>query len=171
MKNAFQTARFGKNNEVPAPVAVQQPVPVFVVTKEPKKDKWGRAYGTGRRKNSTARVWISPRKGPQATFTVNGRAIDVYFARSVLRMIINQPFAATNTEGLFDVMCTVKGGGLSGQAGAVRHGIARALDNYDPVAYHNRLHKGKFLTRDSRAVERKKAGRKKARKLPQFSKR
>jgi len=136
--------------------------------RKPKIDKFGRSYGTGRRKDATARVWIKPGKGK---IIVNKKESEKYFARPVLRMIINQPFAAIGSEGKFDVYCTVKGGGLSGQAGAVRHGISRALDNYDPVANHNALRHGDFLTRDSRVVERKKYGRKKARRRFQFSKR
>ena len=138
------------------------------ITREPKKDKQGRAYGTGRRKESTARVWIKAGKGD---FIVNGQKMDDYFVRPVSRMIINQPFVATETQGKFDVICTVVGGGSSGQAGAVRHGISRALDNFDPVAYHTILRRGGYLTRDSRVVERKKYGRRKARRKFQFSKR
>jgi small subunit ribosomal protein S9 len=132
-----------------------------------KKDALGRAYGTGRRKDASARVWV---KAGTGKITVNDRDVTVYFARPVSRMIINQPFAATNTVGNFDVWCTVSGGGLSGQAGAVRHGISRALDQFDP-ALHKALRQGGFLTRDSRVVERKKYGRAKARKRFQFSKR
>ena len=133
----------------------------------PKKDALGRAYGTGRRKDAAARVWIKPGNGK---ITVNGRDVAKYFAREVLQMILKQPFEETNTLGQFDVFCTVKGGGLSGQSGAVRHGISRALDNFDPTL-HSILRKGGFLTRDSRVVERKKPGRAKARKSFQFSKR
>ena len=124
-------------------------------------------YGTGRRKSSTARVFL--RKGA-GNITVNGRPIEQYFARPVLRMIINQPFAAVNSVGNFDITCTVKGGGLSGQAGAVRLGISRALDQYDET-FHKPLRTGGFLTRDSRVVERKKYGHAKARRSFQFSKR
>jgi len=133
----------------------------------PKKDALGRAYGTGRRKDASARVWI---KSGTGKIIVNGKDVTVYFARSVSRMILNQPFVATNTAGHFDVWCTVAGGGLSGQAGAVRHGISRALDQFDP-SLHKTLRHGGFLTRDSRVVERKKYGRAKARKRFQFSKR
>tara|TARA_B100001564_G_C20535157_1_gene621688 strand:+ start:170 stop:619 length:450 start_codon:yes stop_codon:yes gene_type:complete len=136
-------------------------------TAQPKIDKLGRSYATGRRKNSSARVWIKPGKGQ---IIINKKDIAVYFGRPVLRMIVNQVFQATNNEGKFDVYCTVTGGGLSGQAGAIVHGIARALDNYDP-SLHKTLRKGGFLTRDSRKVERKKPGRPKARKSFQFSKR
>jgi small subunit ribosomal protein S9 len=134
---------------------------------EPKIDKLGRAYATGRRKNATARVWIKRGKGK---ITVNGKPIETYFARPVLRMLVSQPMilVARNTE--MDIDCTVKGGGLSGQAGAVRHGISRALTYFEP-GLRGVLKKGGFLTRDSRAVERKKYGRAKARRRFQFSKR
>lgn len=133
----------------------------------PTIDKLGRAYGTGRRKDATARVWIKRGSGK---ITVNGKTLEQYFARPVLRMIINQPFAVLASEGKFDVMVTVVGGGLSGQAGAVRHGISRALDAYDP-SFRPVLRKSGFMTRDSRVVERKKYGRAKARRSFQFSKR
>ncbi|MEI7669362.1 MAG: 30S ribosomal protein S9 [Pseudomonadota bacterium] len=126
-----------------------------------------RTYGTGRRKDAVARVWVT--RGSGKIF-VNGLELANYFARPVLRMIINQPFAALNAVGNFDVMCTVKGGGLSGQAGAVRLGISRALDDYD-TEYHKVLRQGGFLTRDARVVERKKYGKAKARRSFQFSKR
>lgn len=134
---------------------------------EPKIDSLGRSYATGKRKNAIARVWIKPGTGK---VTVNGRDQETYFARPVLRMIINQPFGVTEREGQFDVICTVKGGGLSGQAGAVRHGISKALTLYEP-GLRPTLKKGGFLTRDSRVVERKKYGRAKARRSFQFSKR
>jgi small subunit ribosomal protein S9 len=134
---------------------------------QPEIDELGRAYATGKRKNAVARVWIKPGNGRIA---VNARESPVYFARPVLRMIINQPFVATNRLGQFDVMCTVKGGGLSGQAGAVRHGISRALTHYEP-GLRPLLKSLGFLTRDSRVVERKKYGRHKARRRPQYSKR
>ncbi len=124
-------------------------------------------YGTGRRKSAVARVWV---KRGHGKITVNGRDLEVYFARPVLRMIINQPFKAIDRIGNFDINCTVVGGGLSGQAGAVRLGISRALDEYDAI-FHKPLRKGGFLTRDSRVVERKKYGHKKARRSFQFSKR
>lgn len=130
-------------------------------------DAFGRTYGTGRRKDAVARVWIKRGKGK---VTINDREFDAYFARPVLRMIINQPFAALNELDKFDVVATVKGGGLSGQAGAVRLGISRALDLYN-AEYHKVLRQGGFLTRDSRVVERKKYGRAKARRSFQFSKR
>ena len=125
------------------------------------------AYGTGRRKSSVARVWVKPGNGK---ITVNGKELETYFARPVLRMIINQPFSTVNRVGNYDIDCTVVGGGLSGQAGAVRLGISRALDQVDE-AFHSALRKGGFLTRDSRVVERKKYGHKKARRSFQFSKR
>lgn len=124
-------------------------------------------YGTGRRKNAVARVWLKRGSGK---ITVNGKSLEQYFARPVLRMIINQPFAAVDRIGNFDINCTVIGGGLSGQAGAVRLGISRALDVYDAI-FHKPLRQGGFLTRDSRVVERKKYGHKKARRSFQFSKR
>jgi small subunit ribosomal protein S9 len=141
---------------------------VEAVEKTPEIDAQGRSYGTGRRKDSSARVWVKPGKG---AIEVNGKDVTKYFGRPVLRMVINQVFEVTNSVGHFDVFCTVKGGGLSGQAGAIRHGIARALDGFNPVTYHKALRTAGFLTRDSRAVERKKPGRKKARKSFQFSKR
>ena len=137
------------------------------VVPEPRIDSKGRAYSTGKRKNAIARVWVKPGPG---RITVNGRDSETYFARPVLRMIINQPFAAAAREGQYDVMCTVTGGGLSGQAGAVRHGISRALTEFEP-ALRPILKKGGFLTRDARVVERKKFGRRKARRSFQFSKR
>lgn len=135
--------------------------------KKPTVDKQGRAYGTGRRKNAVARVWLKKGKGK---VTINGRDIEKYFARPVLRMVVNQPFVSLKSEGQYDLDITVKGGGLSGQAGAVRHGIARALDHFNPE-FRPTLRKGGYLTRDSRVVERKKYGRAKARRSFQFSKR
>ncbi len=134
---------------------------------EPQIDAQGRAYATGKRKNAIARVWIKPGAGK---LTVNGREGEVYFARPVLRMIIGQPFLMADRLGQFDVIATVTGGGLSGQAGAVRHGISRALTCYEP-GLRPVLKQGGFLTRDSRVVERKKYGRAKARRSFQFSKR
>lgn len=134
---------------------------------EPQIDPQGRAYATGRRKESVARVWLKPGAG---RIMVNGREVEIYFARPVLRMIMNQPFEAAGRAQQFDVVCTVKGGGLSGQAGAVRHGISRAMVAYDP-ALRPALKAGGFLTRDSRRVERKKYGLAKARRSFQFSKR
>lgn len=135
--------------------------------REPVRDELGRSYATGKRKDAVARVWIKPGTGK---ITVNGRDQAVYFARPVLRMVINQPFDVTERGGQFDVICTVKGGGLSGQAGAVRHGISKALNLYEPELRPALKKKG-FLTRDSRVVERKKYGRAKARRSFQFSKR
>ncbi|TAN56084.1 MAG: 30S ribosomal protein S9 [Magnetospirillum sp.] len=132
-----------------------------------KVDAQGRAYATGKRKNAIARVWVKPGSGK---IIVNGRELPVYFARPVLRMIINQPFQTARVEGQFDVNCTVTGGGLSGQAGALRHGISRALTFFDP-ALRPALKAGGFLTRDPRVVERKKYGKHKARRSTQFSKR
>ncbi len=132
-----------------------------------KLDKEGRAYATGKRKNAIARVWIRPGKG-QAT--INGKSLDVYFARPVLRMILNQPLVVAQRTTQYDVIVTVAGGGLSGQAGAVRHGIAKALTYYEPDL-RPALKKEGFLTRDARVVERKKYGHKKARRSFQFSKR
>ena len=134
---------------------------------EPKIDKQGRSYATGKRKNAIARVWIKPGKGE---FVINARKSDEYFARPVLRMLIQQPFLVANRVGQFDVWCTVSGGGLSGQAGAVRHGVSKALTFYEP-ALRGILKAGGFLTRDSRVVERKKYGRAGARRSYQFSKR
>ena len=134
---------------------------------EKKIDKQGRSYATGKRKNAVARVWVKPGSGK---IIVNTRAIEVFFARPVLRMMIQQPLVAANRSTQFDVICTVSGGGLSGQAGAVRHGIAKALTYYEPDL-RGVLKRGGFLTRDSRVVERKKYGRAKARRSFQFSKR
>jgi len=135
--------------------------------REPKRDALGRAYATGRRKNAVARVWIKPGKGE---IMVNGKRVVQYFARPVLRMLLTQPFLVADRYNQFDVYCTVSGGGLSGQAGAVRHGISRALTHYEPDL-RSILKVAGFLTRDSRVVERKKYGRAKARKSFQFSKR
>ncbi|MDP6475618.1 MAG: 30S ribosomal protein S9 [Alphaproteobacteria bacterium] len=134
---------------------------------EPTIDPQGRTYATGKRKDAVARVWIMPGKGQ---ITVNKRQVEVYFARPALRMIINQPFDATNRRDQYDIVCTVGGGGLSGQAGAVRHGLSRALVAREPEL-RAVLKSGGFLTRDSRVVERKKYGKAKARRSFQFSKR
>ena len=138
-----------------------------VAVRKAKKDKFGRAYATGKRKDAVARVWIKAGKGE---ITINDKSIDQYFARPVLKMIINQPFEVANRVNEFDVVCTVKGGGLSGQAGAIKHGISKALDLYEPEL-RTCLKKAGFLTRDDRTVERKKYGRAKARRSYQFSKR
>lgn len=143
------------------------PAEAEIAPAEPKIDAQGRAYATGRRKESVARVWLKPGAG---RITVNGREVEKYFARPVLRMIMNQPFEAAGKAQQFDVMCTVTGGGLSGQAGAVRHGISRAMVAFDP-GLRPALKSGGFLTRDSRRVERKKYGLAKARRSFQFSKR
>ncbi len=134
---------------------------------EPKIDELGRAYATGKRKTAIARVWI---KSGVGRVTVNGEDVMTYFARPVLRMLINQPFVAVNRADQFDVWCTVSGGGLSGQAGAVRHGISKAVALFEPDL-RKVLRTGGFLTRDARVVERKKYGRRKARRSFQFSKR
>jgi small subunit ribosomal protein S9 len=134
---------------------------------KPKIDSLGRSYSTGKRKNAIARVWIKPGSGKM---TVNGREWNKYFARPVLQMIMAQPFKVSSQENRFDIFCTVTGGGLSGQAGAVRHAISRALTLFDP-ALRPVLKKNSLLTRDSRVVERKKYGRRKARRSFQFSKR
>jgi small subunit ribosomal protein S9 len=134
---------------------------------QPKMDAKGRSYATGRRKNAVARVWLKRGAG---RITVNGKPVDIYFARATLRMMIQQPLVASNRRDQFDIECTVSGGGLSGQAGALRHGISRALTSFEPDL-RPALKKGGFMTRDSRAVERKKYGRAKARRSFQFSKR
>ena len=141
--------------------------PEEAAVREPKIDAQGRAYATGKRKNAVARVWIKPGKG---AITINGRDQEVYFARPVLRMMIAQPLQVADRLGQFDVVVTVEGSGLSGQAGAVRHGISKALTYYEP-ALRGVLKPHGFLTRDSRVVERKKYGHKKARRSFQFSKR
>jgi small subunit ribosomal protein S9 len=130
-------------------------------------DKQGRSYATGKRKNAVARVWIKPGAGK---IEINTRVVETYFARPVLRMLIQQPLVATNRSGQYDIVCTVSGGGLSGQAGAVRHGISKALLAYEPDL-RGPLKRGGFLTRDPRVVERKKYGKAKARRSFQFSKR
>ncbi|MSP68128.1 MAG: 30S ribosomal protein S9 [Alphaproteobacteria bacterium] len=147
--------------------AVEPPAAPREAPEKPKRDALGRVYATGKRKNAIARVWLKLGKGK---VTVNGRDQEVYFARPVLRMVINQPFVVTNRVGQFDVVCTATGGGLSGQAGALRHGISKALDLYEP-GLRKALKIHGFLTRDSRVVERKKYGRAKARRSFQFSKR
>jgi len=161
LRQAMAVARPTPTAAVPATMAA---VPEDV---QPKRDELGRSYATGKRKNAVARVWIKPGNGK---IEVNGRDSPVYFARPVLRMLLNQPFVVTDRLGQFDVWCTVKGGGLSGQAGAVRHGISRALIFYEP-GLRPILKHGGFVTRDSRVVERKKYGKAKARRSFQFSKR
>ena len=135
--------------------------------REKKVDAQGRAYATGRRKDAVARVWLKPGTGK---ITINGRDQEVYFARPTLRLVINQPFGLADRVGSYDIVATVKGGGLSGQAGAVLHGIAQALSRFEP-ALRGVVKTAGFLTRDSRAVERKKYGKAKARRSFQFSKR
>ncbi len=134
---------------------------------EPVRDEHGRSYATGKRKDAVARVWVKPGKGQ---IVINGKPMPEYFARPVLQMVIGQPFTVAGVEGEFDVMATVSGGGLSGQAGAVKHGISKALCQYEP-GNRPALKAAGFLTRDSRVVERKKYGRRKARRSFQFSKR
>ena len=157
LKNAVEGT---PSNTITKPVAAPK-----VYTR--KVDSLGRAYSTGKRKNAVARVWV---KAGSGKVTVNGRDVTQYFARPVLRMIINQPFDLINAGGQFDVICTVVGGGLSGQAGAVKHGISKALTLYNPDL-RTTLKQAGFLTRDSRVVERKKYGQPKARARFQFSKR
>ena len=152
--------------EAPAPVSTQGPQ-IEAVLREQQLDKYGRAYATGRRKDAVARVWLKPGSGK---IEVNGRDQTVYFARPTLRLVINQPFDVTDRVGQYDIVATVKGGGLSGQAGAVKHGIAQALSRYEP-ALRTAVKREGFLTRDSRVVERKKYGKAKARRSFQFSKR
>ena len=149
--------------EAPAPVVTQVETPL----REQQLDKYGRAYATGRRKDAVARVWLKPGSGK---IELNGRDQSIYFARPTLRLVINQPFDVTDRVGQYDVVATVKGGGLSGQAGAVKHGIAQALSRYEP-ALRTAVKREGFLTRDSRVVERKKYGKAKARRSFQFSKR
>ena len=157
------TVEATENAEAPAPVVTQAEAPL----REQQLDKYGRAYATGRRKDAVARVWLKPGTGK---IEVNGRDQSIYFARPTLRLVINQPFDVTDRVGQYDVVATVKGGGLSGQAGAVKHGIAQALSRYEP-ALRTAVKREGFLTRDSRVVERKKYGRAKARRSFQFSKR
>ena len=157
--NSLEELGAATGTEAPA----EETAPVLVR----KVDEHGRAYATGKRKDAVARVWVKPGTGK---ITVNGRDFPVYFARPVLQMVVQQPIVATSREGQFDIIATVTGGGLSGQAGAVRHGISKALTYFEP-GLRPVLKKGGFLTRDSRVVERKKYGRAKARRSFQFSKR
>ena len=149
--------------------AVAEPVEQSTapIERSPQKDELGRSYATGKRKDAVARVWI---KAGSGKVTVNGKEMNTYFARPVLQLILRQPFQVAGVEDQFDVMATVKGGGLSGQAGAVKHGISKALQLYDP-SLRGALKAAGFLTRDSRVVERKKYGKRKARRSFQFSKR
>ncbi len=160
LRHAMTTAQAAPATKAAAPDAAAEPA-------KPKIDPQGRAYATGKRKNAIARVWIKPGSGK---ILVNGRDSPVYFARPVLRMMMNQPFVVAERLGQYDVVCTVLGGGLSGQAGAVRHGISKALTYYEP-GLRPVLKSGGYLTRDSRVVERKKYGKAKARRSFQFSKR
>ncbi len=155
--------------EATAPAAAEPAAPKVsnAPLREQELDAQGRAYATGRRKDAVARVWLKPGTGK---VTVNGRDQEVFFARPTLRLIINQPFQITDRVGQYDVVCTVAGGGLSGQAGAVKHGISQALSKFEP-ALRSTVKAAGFLTRDSRVVERKKYGRAKARRSFQFSKR
>ena len=150
-----------------APAAPQAPAREPQPLREQLLDKFGRAYATGRRKDAVARVWLKPGTGK---ITINGRDQEVYFARPTLRLVINQVFGITERAGQYDVVCTVKGGGLSGQAGAVKHGISQAITKFEPILRAPVKAAG-FLTRDSRTVERKKYGKAKARRSFQFSKR
>jgi small subunit ribosomal protein S9 len=151
----------GEAAPTPQPARPETPL------REQQLDAYGRAYATGRRKDAVARVWLKPGNG---TITVNGRDQTVYFARPTLRLVINQPFDIAERQGQYDVVCTVSGGGLSGQAGAVKHGISQALTRFEP-ALRTTVKQAGFLTRDPRVVERKKYGRAKARRSFQFSKR
>lgn len=162
LKNALNRSQDGAAAAEGAIAALGDDIQV-----EPSIDEHGRSYGTGRRKDAVARVWIRPGSG---RFTVNGKTSDDYFARPTLRQIIVQPLETAHRRDQFDVICTVKGGGLSGQAGAVRHGLSRALVNYEP-GLRSPLKAAGFMTRDSRTVERKKYGKPKARRSFQFSKR
>lgn len=148
-------------------IVIESAVETATITREAVRDALGRSYATGKRKDAVARVWIKPGSGK---VTINGKPQNEYFARPVLQMILAQPFEIAGVVGEFDVMATVKGGGLSGQAGAVKHGVSKALQLYEPTL-RAALKAAGFLTRDSRVVERKKYGRAKARKSFQFSKR
>jgi small subunit ribosomal protein S9 len=154
-------------DDLKSAVGAAAPVAEAAAPRTPVRDKLGRSYATGKRKDAVARVWVKPGSGK---VTVNGKEMAAYFARPVLQMILKQPFTIANVEGQFDVYATVSGGGLSGQAGAVKHGISKALQLYEP-ALRGALKAAGFLTRDSRVVERKKYGKAKARRSFQFSKR
>ncbi len=160
---ATELSSFAELKKAPVAPAAQTPAPV----REKEVDGQGRAYATGRRKNAVARVWVKPGTGK---ITINGRDQKVYFARPTQQMVIQQPFDVSQRNGQFDVVATVSGGGLSGQAGAVRHGIAQALSKFEPDL-RGAMKTNGFLTRDSRVVERKKYGRAGARRRFQFSKR
>ena len=168
LKTITEAAPAAQTDAAPAQAAPEfTPVVSNAPLREKEVDSLGRAYATGRRKDAVARVWLKPGTGK---ITVNGRDQEVYFARPTLRLVINQPFSITDREGQYDIVCTVKGGGLSGQAGAVKHGISQALSKYEP-ALRSTVKAAGFLTRDARVVERKKYGRAKARRSFQFSKR
>ncbi|QNM83451.1 30S ribosomal protein S9 [Sphingomonas sabuli] len=176
LSDLAELTKEGQTAETPAAEAPEEaaeaetppPPPVEAAPlREQQLDKQGRAYATGRRKDAIARVWLKPGSGK---ITVNGREQEVYFARPSLRLVINQPFDVADRRGQYDVIATVKGGGLSGQAGAVKHGIAQALTRFEPTL-RTAVKQAGFLTRDSRVVERKKYGRAKARRSFQFSKR
>src|SRR5687768_13777591 len=166
-QQAAQPAPAPEATEAPAEAAAPPPAQIEAPLREQQLDKYGRAYATGRRKDAVARVWLKPGSGK---IVINEREQEVYFARPTLRLVINQPFGITERTGQYDVVATVKGGGLSGQAGAVLHGIAQALTRFEPVL-RTTVKRAGFLTRDSRVVERKKYGRAKARRSFQFSKR
>ena len=159
--------RRGKDDAITDHGVSTQGPQIAAVLREQQLDKQGRAYATGRRKDAVARVWLKPGSG---RIVINGREQEVYFARPTLRLVINQPFGVAGREGSYDVVATVVGGGLSGQAGAVKHGIAQALTRFEP-ALRTAVKRAGFLTRDPRVVERKKYGRAKARRSFQFSKR
>jgi len=160
---ATELSSFAELKKAPVAAGIQTPAAI----REKEIDAQGRAYATGRRKNAVARVWVKPGTGK---ITVNGRDQKVYFARPTQQMVIQQPFDVSQRNGQFDVIATVSGGGLSGQAGAVRHGIAQALSKFEP-GLRGAMKTNGFLTRDSRVVERKKYGKRKARRSFQFSKR
>ena len=177
-KSLSDLAELTKEEAAPVETAAEAPAETAAETSAPppaeaapmreqQLDKQGRAYATGRRKDAVARVWLRPGSGK---IVVNGREQEVYFARPTLRLVINQPFQVAEREGQYDVVATVKGGGLSGQAGAVKHGISQALAKFEP-ALRSAVKAAGFLTRDARVVERKKYGRAKARRSFQFSKR
>ncbi len=163
------TDQINSLEDLQAAVTGEEPEAIVenAVVREPLRDDLGRSYATGKRKDAVARVWIKPGSGK---VVVNGKDLDTYFARPVLQMVLRQPFEVAGVTGEFDVMATVKGGGLSGQAGAVKHGISKALQLYEP-SLRPALKAAGFLTRDSRVVERKKYGKRKARRSFQFSKR
>ena len=163
---AAETETEAQAADAETPAAPPPPVEAAPL-REQQLDKYGRAYATGRRKDAIARVWLKPGSGK---IVINGREQEIYFARPTLRLVINQPFGVADREGQYDVEATVKGGGLSGQAGAVKHGIAQALSRFEP-ALRSAVKQAGFLTRDPRVVERKKYGRAKARRSFQFSKR